>query len=66
MTPKRIDREALAALLRNAAHAVERGDSFDGSIQWMLLEGADDFDVMAMIRVGNALGQGGMIVVGTP
>lgn len=57
--------QELAALLRTAADEVEKTASFEGSINWETPD--EDFDgryeVLAFVRVGNDMGQGGAIVV---
>ena len=58
----------LAKLLRLMADHVEQGDSFEGHIEYSCLDedcGPGEFGVVAMFRVGNRDGQGGMITVGT-
>ena len=48
------------------AESVERGDSFDGSFEYHSRGVDDDFDVIAVWRVGNSEGQGGCVVCGDP
>jgi hypothetical protein len=69
--------EALAAVLRQIADLVERGDSFEGSIEYTIPLPEDAYpppatddeqpDVMvrAAFRIGNSQGQGGMRIYGT-
>ena len=61
--------EALAAVLRGMADLVEAGDSFEGSIEYLMPTPDDpaDADVMARaaFRIGNLQGQGGMRIIGT-
>ena len=46
------------------AEHVERGDSFDGSLEYHIRDDAMDFDVVALRRVGNSEGQGGYVMLG--
>jgi len=47
------------------ADAVERGDSFDGSLEYHArIDSDQDFDVSAVWRVGNSEGQGGIVTIG--
>jgi hypothetical protein len=54
------NKEQLAKVLREIADAVEKGDSFDGLIEYHIQDRGGEFDVVAGWRVGNLEGQGGM------
>lgn len=70
----------LAKTLREMAAAVEAGDSFEGSIEYLMpqplidswpgpgnhpgLTGLDEYAVRASYRVGNSMGQGGVVLFG--
>jgi hypothetical protein len=59
---------ALAAVLRGMADLVEAGDSFEGSIEYLMPDPANlDAEVMvrASFRIGNSMGQGGVRIIGT-
>lgn len=64
-TGKRMTPIELSSLLRRAADEVSRTASFEGSIAWETPdEDFDDrFEVIAFVRTGNDMGQGGAIVV---
>ena len=63
--------EVLLNILDDIRARVAAGDSFEGSIEYLmpydedmeLVEGAD-FMVHAAYRIGNSLGQGGMRLIG--
>ena len=62
-------KEDLAALLRKLADGVEAGDSFEGNLSYTCMVPdcpAGQFDVWALVRTGNASGQGGMLILGMP
>jgi len=68
MCPVLMSQLALLELLDDIRQRVADGDSFEGSLEY-LMPGADDapprtFDVRASYRVGNSLGQGGMCMIG--
>lgn len=65
--PAPATRHEVVDVLRDAADAVELGDSFEGFIAWSMPtdepELADaDFGMFARYRVGNREGQGGLRV----
>lgn len=72
MKPKVVAAKVAADLLHDAHQAVLHSDSFEGSIRWELLVGQpppvgtseETFAVQAAYRVGNSMGQGGMVLVG--
>lgn len=75
MNPVPLSQEMLVAVLRNMADLVEQGDSFEGSIEYMLPTGdiaaAEDMPderayamVRASYRIGNSMGQGGVRMIG--
>jgi hypothetical protein len=67
--PVNMDANVLADVIADIHERIPAGDSFEGHIEWMLPE--DDnapprsFDVTAMYRVGNTMGQGSMRMIGT-
>jgi len=67
--PAIISHDELLAVLDDIRLRVAAGDSFEGSIEWMIPEdpsaGPRDFAVRASYRVGNLQGQGGMRMIGT-
>jgi hypothetical protein len=67
MTPKKITKAQLLELLDNMKQMVGADDSFEGFIQYTGMEdglAADEFNVVANMRVGNSQGQGGYLTVG--
>lgn len=59
----------LLAILDDIRTSVERDDSFEGSIEYLMpgpldLDPDADFAVMASYRVGNSQGQGGVVLIG--
>lgn len=64
-----VTKERLLEVLDDIRSRVANGDSFEGSIRYLLPEDpehADDFMVEACYRVGNSAGQGGMRMIGLP
>ncbi|MEU0665711.1 hypothetical protein ABZ508_26495 [Streptomyces lavendulocolor] len=61
-----MSREELLSLLDDIRDRVAAGDSFEGHIQYLIPDRPAEhpFDVAAMYRVGNLLGQGGCVLVG--
>lgn len=61
-----MSREGLLQLLDDMRERVAKGDSFEGHIQYLIAETTNEhpFDVAAMYRVGNSMGQGGCVLVG--
>lgn len=71
MKPLPLSAEALASVLRDMASRVEAGDSYEGSIEYLMptdeeFEAVDDVFAMvrASYRVGNTDGQGGLRMIG--
>jgi hypothetical protein len=66
--PVNISREALIGILEDILNRVRAGDSFEGSIEYLLPEDMDaparSFDVRASYRIGNTMGQGGLRMIG--
>lgn len=70
--PARMTYESLAEMLRDLAHRIEIGDSYEGFIEYLIPYGDSDdedydshaVDVRARFRIGNLEGQGGMAIVG--
>jgi hypothetical protein len=66
-----MEQEALAAVLRDMAERVAEGDSFEGSIEYLMPTEEEVPDgtwalVRASYRIGNRDGQGGVRLVGEP
>jgi hypothetical protein len=60
----------LAVLLKDMARVVEEGDSFEGSLEYLVPYPSDidppvDVMVRAVYRHGNSMGQGGVRIIGT-
>lgn len=68
MCPVNMSHEDLLALLDDIRARVAEGDSFEGSLQYLIPLDDDaparSFDVQASYRVGNTMGQGGLRMVG--
>lgn len=68
MVPVNLSHEDLLAVLDEIRARVAAGDSFEGSIEYLMPEDPDapprSFDVRASYRTGNSMGQGGMRVIG--
>lgn len=63
-----MSREELLRLLDDIRASVANGDSFEGHIRYQVPEFASvthSFDVAATYRIGNRMGQGGCVVIGT-
>lgn len=61
-----MSKEQLLAILDDIRARVAEGDSFEGSIEYLMpeplgLEG--DFAVVASYRIGNTMGQGGLRLI---
>lgn len=59
----------LLAVLDDIRQSVAAGDSFEGSIEYLMpgplgMDTDEDFAVMASYRVGNSMGQGGVVLIG--
>lgn len=60
-----MSREELVSLLDDIRDRVAAGDSFEGRLQYLLSNDADKpFEVAALYRVDNLLGQGSTRMVG--
>lgn len=62
--------QELAVLLKDMARHVEEGDSFEGSVEYLMpgpMNGPEKADVMvrAVYRYNNLIGQGGVRIIGT-
>ena len=61
----------LVVVLKDMAALVEEGDSFEGSVEYLMPEAAlshpQEAEVMvrASYRIGNSMGQGGVRIIGT-
>jgi len=60
---KTMTRQDLAAVLEDMLIRVRNGDSLEGSIQYLLSEEDDKWDVEASYRIGNTEGQGGVRLI---
>jgi hypothetical protein len=58
----RLSRAEFVALLGSLAAVVGSGDSFEGTLQYLEVEG-DQYEVGCSYRVGNLAGQGGVVLV---
>lgn len=58
--------EDLVSLLDDMRERVAARDSFEGQIRYLIAEPGSEhpFNVAAMYRVGNSMGQGGCVLVG--
>ena len=67
--PVPVSRDTLLALLDDIRHHVEHGDSFEGSLEYLMPEPGDpddvEFRLRAAYRIGNLQGQGGMRLIGS-
>lgn len=62
--PKRMHADDLAAILTDMAARIPAGDSFGGSIEYEIADGAaHEFDVLGAYRIGNTMGQGGTRII---
>ncbi|TDD97582.1 hypothetical protein [Actinomadura rubrisoli] len=62
-------RDQLLAVIDDIRTRVANGDSFEGSIEYLMPEnpgGGVDFDVRAGYRIGNSMGQGGFRLIAAP
>jgi hypothetical protein len=61
-----MSREELADILDDMAARVREGDSFEGHIEYQMAEpdAEHPHQVRAAYRVGNRMGQGGMVLIG--
>lgn len=62
-----MSREELLNLLDDIRARVADGDSFEGRLQYLIPQDTSamhPFDVAAMYRVGNLMGQGGAVIIG--
>jgi hypothetical protein len=69
LTPVPMGSETLAAILRDMADRVEKHDSFEGSIEYLMPTTEDVPEgtyalVRASYRIGNTDGQGGIRLIG--
>lgn len=74
--PKPVTQDELVDLLEFITASVKAGDSFEGSLEYMMPD-PEDYDehadprthpyamVMGAVRTGNAMGQGGVMFIGT-
>jgi len=64
MTPQKISAEDLANLLKEIAGFIEQGDSAEGYIMYTYSNEPNIMEVSGSYRIGNKLGQGGVILIG--
>lgn len=57
-----MDKAQLVALLHRITDGVLTDDTFEGSMQFVIV-GVDKWEVEAAYRVGNTCGQGGMVLI---
>jgi hypothetical protein len=68
MTPIAVTKEELLKILREIQTGIEKNDSFEGSFSYTCLDEScpvDKFMVEAVFRMGNSMGQGGSIIIGS-
>jgi hypothetical protein len=59
-------KDDLIAVVKDILAGIEANDSFEGTINYSCMHPAAkgaEFEVGAMYRVGNSMGQGGMVVI---
>lgn len=61
-------KEELLATLKDMQAVIEANDSFEGNISYNCMAdnvepGSGNFEVSATYRVGNSLGQGGVVMI---
>lgn len=62
--PVPVSKDELLRILANVVEHIENNDSFEGRINYGISEDPDaDFEVIAVYRIGNSEGQGGMRVI---
>lgn len=67
LVPVTMSYAELADVLTDMAERARSGDSYEGTISYMMPEdggGPDAVEVTASYRVGNQMGQGGMRMIG--
>lgn len=67
MVPVTMSRDELLMVLEDIKERVEAGDSFEGSVEYLIPEEdapPGSFAVRASYRVGNTMGQGGLRMIG--
>lgn len=67
MKHKPMNQNELVEVLKDILLVVDNNDSFEGSIEYLMPDpnGPDcDFMVRASYRVGNSMGQGGVVLIG--
>ena len=61
-----MSKDDLIATVKDILASIEANDSFEGTINYSCMHPAvngPEFEVGAMYRVGNSMGQGGMVVI---
>ena len=61
-----MSKDELVEMVKDILARIEANDSFEGSINYSCMHpsvNGQEFEVGATYRVGNSLGQGGMVVV---
>lgn len=63
--PEQLTGSMLADVLEDIARHVRAADSYDGQVTWTALpHEPDTYEVVAVYRIGNRDGQGGVCIVG--
>ena len=61
-----MSKDELIEVVKGILSSIEADDSFEGSLNYSCMHPAvtgSEFEVGAMFRVGNSMGQGGMVVI---
>lgn len=61
--PKRLTSVQFLALLSELTDAVADGDSMEGTVTYAWSDELGQYDVHAIFRTGNSMGQGGMVII---
>lgn len=62
--PQRLTTTQLCGALKDMLDGVAGGDSYEGSIEYHATHEVGIYEVLAAYRVGNSLGQGGVVLIG--
>lgn len=69
LIPEPMTQDELVAVLTDMMLRVREGDSWEGNIEYLMPDEADDpevrFRVRGAYRIGNTFGQGAMRLIGT-
>ena len=55
--------EDLLAMLEDVKRCIAADDSYEGSLVWEATMRKGEFEVYASYRVGNSMGQGGVVLI---